>query len=224
MNCCSECGKEEEGAVKLKACKSCMQAKYCNAKCQRNHWPKHKKLCRQRVAQLREEALFKDPPAKEECPICFVLMPKRLICCVSLPPATILSVPIYDFVEANEELKDVGMEGYYSCCGKSICVGCEHSFNNSGNASKCPFCNSDRGKTDEGGVEDMMKRVEANDPASMYMLAGNYHNGGGGLQQDRTKAIELYTKAAELGYCKAHNFLGNIYHEGGGFEEGQVPL
>ena len=61
----------------------------------------------------------------------------------------------------------------------------------------------------------MMKRVEANDPASMYMLAGYYHNGGGGLQQDRTKAIELYTKAAELGCSKAHSFLGNIYYEGG---------
>jgi TPR repeat protein len=60
-----------------------------------------------------------------------------------------------------------------------------------------------------------MKRVEANDAASIYLLAGCYYNGFNGLQQDRTKAIDLYVRAAELGYSKAHHYLGNIYHEGG---------
>jgi len=41
----------EEGGVSLKACKSCMQVKYCNAICQKNHWPKHKKLCKERAAE-----------------------------------------------------------------------------------------------------------------------------------------------------------------------------
>jgi hypothetical protein len=90
--CCAECGKEE-GGVSLKTCKPCMQVKYCNADCQKNHWPKHKKQCKQRAAELRDEALFKDPPPKEECLICFLPMPIELICCVSLPPATISSVP-----------------------------------------------------------------------------------------------------------------------------------
>ena len=201
-----------------------MDVKYCNAECQKNHWPKHKIACKLRAAKLRDEALFKDPPAKEECPICFVPMPKRLICCVSLPPATISSVPIYDFAEANEELKDVGMEGYYSCCGKSICVGCEHSFNNSGNASKCPFCNSDRSKTVEERVEEMMKRVEANDAASIFLLATHYNQGLNGLQLDRTKAMELYTRAAELGCSKAHNELGVIYHDGGNMKKAKFHL
>ena len=47
-------------------------------------------------AMKQDEALFKDPPPKEECPICFLPMPNKLICCVSLPPATITSVPIND--------------------------------------------------------------------------------------------------------------------------------
>jgi hypothetical protein len=92
--CCAECG--EKGDASLKTCKSCMSVKYCNADCQKRHWPTHKKDCKLRAAELRDEALFKDPPAKEDCPICFLPMPAQLICCFSLPSATILSVPIYD--------------------------------------------------------------------------------------------------------------------------------
>jgi hypothetical protein len=73
------CGVDEGGGVSLKACKSCMLVKYCNRKCQQNHWPKHKKPCKQRAAELHDEALFKDYP------ICFLPMPEKLINCVSLP-------------------------------------------------------------------------------------------------------------------------------------------
>jgi hypothetical protein len=97
---CAECGKEG-GDVSLKMCKACMHARYCSAACQRNHWPTHKKFCKQRAAELRDEALFKDPP-KEDCPICFLPMPIMLVTCILLPPATISSVPVHDFAEANE--------------------------------------------------------------------------------------------------------------------------
>ena len=139
-NCCSECGKEEEeGAVKLKACKSCMHAKYCNAACQKKHWPKHKIPCKLRAAELRDEALFKDPPTKEECPIGFLPMPTKMISCATLPPATISSVPIYDFAKANNGVEDKPMEEYYVCCGKYVCKGCVYSFSMTGNKRKCPF-------------------------------------------------------------------------------------
>jgi hypothetical protein len=82
-----------------------------------------------------------------------------------------LSVPIYDFAEANEELAIVLLEQYFPCCGKIICGGCVHSLRESGNDDKCPFCNSEGGKTDEECVEDLMKRVEADDAASICMLA-----------------------------------------------------
>ena len=213
-HCCAECGKEE--GVSLKMCKSCLETKYCDATCQKNHWPKHKKACKLQAAELRDEALFKDdPPAKEDCPICSLPMPDRLICCVSLPPATIMSVPIYDFAEANEELAGKGMEKYCPCCGKSICKGCVHSFSESGNDYKCPFCNSEGGKTDEERVEQIMKRVEANDAASINLLAHHYNLGLRGVQQDQARALELLTKAADLGYSEAHNNLAGIYHYGG---------
>ena len=64
-SCCAECGKEEgDGGVSLKACKSCMQVRYCNAACQHKNWPAHKIACKLRAAELRDEALFKDPPGQ----------------------------------------------------------------------------------------------------------------------------------------------------------------
>jgi hypothetical protein len=211
---CADCGKEEvEGIVSLKACKSCMLVKYCNAECQKNHWPTHKKLCKQRAAELRDEALFKDPPAKEDCPICFLPMPVKLICCLSLPPATILSVPIYDYEIEHSIGK--ATEVYYSCCGKSICGGCVDSFCKSGNDDKCPFCNSDRDKTDEDEVEEIMKRVEVNDAGAMYVLGSHYCHGTYELPQDLERAIALWKQAAKLGSSKAHNELGVHFQEGG---------
>jgi hypothetical protein len=171
---------------------------------------KHKKQCKERAAELCDEALFKHPPAKEDCPICFLPMSDKLISCVSLPP-TRSSVPIYDFAKANGST-----DGYYPCCGKNICRGCLHSFAQSGNEGKCPFCNYDRGsKTVEDGVEDNMKRAAANDPASIFLLATHYHLGRAGFQQDHAKATELYTRAAELGCSKAHSHLADVYHQGG---------
>ena len=117
--CCADCGKEEGGVVKLK--------EYCNADCQRNHWSKHKKGCKQRAAELRDEALFKDPPPKEDCPVCCIPMSMSLVSSVSLPPATITSVPIYNFLVANVVLASVAMEAHYDCCGKNVCGGFIHS-------------------------------------------------------------------------------------------------
>ena len=89
-------------------------------------------------------------------------------------------------------------------------------FAQSGNASKCPFCNSDRSsKTREENNEDLMKRVEANHAASICALANFYQHGLNGFQQDHLKAIEQYTRAADLGRSKAHSHLGDVYHEGG---------
>ena len=225
ISCCAECGKEEEGGVSLKMCKSCMSVKYCNAECQHKHWPTHKIECKLRAAELRDEALFKDPPSKEDCSICFLPMPGRLICCVSLPPATLLSVsvPIYDFAKANEELATEGTDGYYPCCGKNICRGCVYSFGQSGNGDKCPFCNSDRaGKTVEEDVEDNMKRAEANDADSIWLMAGYYYRGLGGLQQDHTKAMELYNRAAELGCSKANLTLADVFREEGNMKKAKL--
>jgi TPR repeat protein len=92
-----------------------------------------------------------------------------------------------------------------------------HSCRESGNDDKCPFCNSDRGtKSDEDRVEELKKRVEANDPASMFVLAHHYHH------TDLTKATELYARSADLGNSKAHYRLGYIYEDGGNLKKAKI--
>ena len=200
MNQISVCCASALGGVNLKTCKRCMLVKYCNASCQHKHWPKHKILCKERAAELRDEALFKYPPPKEDCPICFLPMPASLITCVTLPDATITSVPMQDFVDAYEELGKMDSEQYYPCCGKTICKGCTHSFIEFENDGKCPFCNSNQGGKSGQEAEELSNRMRANDPASICLLATNYHYGLAGLQQDRTMSMELFTKSADLGH------------------------
>ena len=67
-------------------------------------------------------------------------------------------------------------------------------------------------------IEEIMKRVEANDTGSMCLLAYLYFKGAMGEQQDRKKAMELYAKATDLGYSKAHILLGDIYY----YFEGEI--
>ena len=70
VDVCANCGKE--GSDGLKACTACKLVKYCNRDCQIAHRSKHKKACRKRAAEIRGEELFKQPPPKEDCPICLL--------------------------------------------------------------------------------------------------------------------------------------------------------
>ena len=98
------------GVVSLKTCKSCKLVKYCNPCVKGIIGQNTKKECKQRAEELRDEALFKDPPDKEDCPICFLPKPIELLSCVSLPPASVSSVPIYDFVNDHRGLADEAMD------------------------------------------------------------------------------------------------------------------
>ncbi|KZW03512.1 hypothetical protein EXIGLDRAFT_664113 [Exidia glandulosa HHB12029] len=44
-NFCFECRKEQQNGD-LKRCSACASALYCDAVCQKKHWPEHKRLCR----------------------------------------------------------------------------------------------------------------------------------------------------------------------------------
>ena len=105
----------------------------------------------------------------------------RQECCVSLPDATLSSVPIYDSAIANVKLANMSTERHFPCCGKNICRGCGYSFHMSGIEHKCPFCNTgSKGNAEQ--VQEIRKRVAANDPASIFVLA-NYHEHGSGVLQ-----------------------------------------
>jgi TPR repeat protein len=61
-----------------------------------------------------------------------------------------------------------------------------------------------------------MKQVEVNHAASIYLLADSCYKGARGVQQDHAKAMKLYARSGELGFSKAHYYLGLHYYSNGG--------
>ena len=55
---CANCGQEGGDGVKLKNCTACLLVKYCGVDCQRAHRKLHKKACKQRAAELKDEELY----------------------------------------------------------------------------------------------------------------------------------------------------------------------
>ncbi|KAL7529180.1 hypothetical protein ACHAXR_002833, partial [Thalassiosira sp. AJA248-18] len=160
---CASCGK---GGDNLKACTACKLVKYCNVTCQKAHRPKHKKECKKRASEIFDEALFKTPPPKEDCPICFLRLP--------LEPSD---------------------TQYQECCGKIICSGCVYGEVNARQSAElfCPFCRAPAPTSDEGSVERMKERIEVGDTVAMYNLGCRYRRGGG-VPQDSNKALELWNQ------------------------------
>ena len=185
---CANCGKE---GMNLNICNKCKEAKYCNAACKKKHRSKHKKQCERRVAELRDEKLFKEQcPLYGDCPICFLRLP------------TIASGRMY-----------------MSCCGKIICSGCSYAdvYDNHGDIitdEKCPFCRTPPPSTDYEDIERLKKRMEVGDSHAFSIMGYYYSNGLYGLPQDSTKALELWHKAGKFGY----NNIGHAYDNGQGVE------
>ena len=72
--CCAASGKVSDD---LKRCDACKLVKYCNRECQATHRRAHKKTCKKRAAELFDEQLFKQPPANDNCPVCFLPLPLK---------------------------------------------------------------------------------------------------------------------------------------------------
>ena len=179
-NTYANCGKGEETSGDLKACTACKLVKYCNRDCQIAHRPQHKKACRKRAVELHDEALFEQPPPPEECPICMLPFPRHAY-----------------------------MRTFRSCCGKSICDGCEYAIHESGAKGLCPFCRTPCAKSDEEEIKRLKKLMEKGNPTAYNNFAGLYERGSHGMPQNHAKANELYLKAGELGCADAYYNLGN---------------
>ena len=61
MMCCAGCGKAEVDDIKLRTCTACKSVRYCGIQCQKDHRSKHKRECKKRAAELRDEILFRQP-------------------------------------------------------------------------------------------------------------------------------------------------------------------
>ena len=190
---CANCGKE--GGESMNTCNKCDLVQYCNAACKKKHKSKHKKKCERRATELFDEKLFKEPPPREECPICM------------LPP------PLYG---SNY----TGMN-FHSCCGKNICDGCTYSMCETGgkNMEVCPFCTTTPPRSPEEEVKRVMKLMEKGNADAFFQLAGYYAQGIYDMPQDWAKANELLLKAGELGCAGGYYNLGNCCtNEGMGVE------
>ena len=65
------------------------------------------------------------------------------------------------------------------------------------------------------------KRMEADDAQAMCELGVLYSEGIHGFPQDWDKALELWHRAAELGYTASYFILGNAYFYGRGVEKSE---
>ena len=92
-----------------------------------------------------DNALFKQPPANEDCPICFLPVP---------------------FMSTGSK--------YQSCCGKVICSGCIHAVRIMDDEAKCPFCRVPVPLSYEEIIEMNMKRAEMDDATANYNLGCYY--------------------------------------------------
>ena len=193
VNLCANCGKGEESVGDLKACTACKMVKYCNRDCQIAHRPQHKKECKKRAAELYEEALFRDPPPPEDCPICMLPLP--------------LDAEKYFFK---------------LCCGKVLCFGCivsmtiEETRKGKKKEHLCPYCRSPH--SDEGQVEQYKNLMEKGNAMAFFESGCYYARGTNGMRQDWVKANELWLKAGELGCAQAYFNLGSSYYHGMGVE------
>ncbi len=194
-NCCASCGIAEVDDVKLKECDGCDLVSYCSDACQELHRPEHVGKCKKRAAELRDEILFKQPESSHlgDCPIC----------CLPL----------------SLDYKQSVMQ---ACCSKLICNGCSYANKlrqvrvrvRENTWFNCPFCRHPLPKTIEEGYNNLIQRVEANDPVALCHLGTELcHNG------DYDGAFKYYTRAAELGDADAHYNLSIMYRKGEGVEK-----
>ena len=80
-NECANCRAAASGTIKLKNCTACRLVKYCGVDCQKAHRKQHKKACKQRAAELKDERLYSqghERPEGDFCPICTLLIPLRM--------------------------------------------------------------------------------------------------------------------------------------------------
>ena len=228
MSKCAACGK---GGDNLKACTSCEQVSYCNAKCRNAHRSKHKKACKQYAAERRnknaairaevdaiierfskieisDEELFADPPPKEDCEICFLPMPCGTRRCK---------------LSGRAGLVGITHKLYQSCCGKRLCLGCMRAADDEmkkGTLKRCcPFCRLPLANSDNEDIQRVKKRIKLKDGDAFLALGVKYYDGTNGLPQDYRKAFELFNRGAEVGSVGAHCFLANAYLTGQGVEK-----
>ena len=193
---CANCGTTASDTVKLKECVACRLVKYCGVDCQRAHRKQHKKACKQRAAEIKDEQLYSqglERPEGDFCPIC------------TLP------IPLPKDVHSVFEV----------CCMKRICKGCAVVTQKRG-MHDCPFCRTPLPDNEVDVLTMVQARVAKKDPAAFSFLASTYFQGTLGLQKDMRRAVKRWSEAAELGSIPALYSLGVAHDRGEGVEQDEA--
>jgi hypothetical protein len=184
---CAACGIAAVDNVTLKDCDGgCDLVKYCGDECQENHRMQHEQDCKKRKAELHDKGLFEQPDISHhgECPIC----------CLPLP------------IEGKKST-------FMTCCCKVICKGCNYANQKREIEQRlkhrCAFCREPVPESDEESNKRVMERIKKNNPVAISQMGNKLF-----IEGDYGKALEYFTKAAELGDVVAHFSLGGMYYEG----------
>lgn len=110
----------------------------------------------------------------------------------------------------------VALHMYFSCCGKTICCGCnhEHQMKSPETRNSCAFCRTALPKNAEALLARLGKRIERNDSTALLNMSGHYGNVWHGLPVNEAKSIELLRKSVALG-CPAAKYKLAHFHENG---------
>ena len=125
--------------------------------------------------------LFKQPPAREDCPICFLPLPLQM----------------------SQQTK------YFSCCGKVICQGCIVSAHVAGVNRVCPFCRAPENISNAEFTRRTEERIKRGDPEAMVIACLQLCKNGN--EEEKERGNELLRQAANLGLCTAQYRLGCAY-------------
>ncbi|EJK63032.1 hypothetical protein THAOC_16338 [Thalassiosira oceanica] len=193
---CANCGKQGSDTVKLKSCTACRLVKYCSVDCQKAHRKLHKKACKQRAAELKDEQLYSQGHERPEGDFCS-------ICTLPIP------MPMGKH------------SGFNVCCMKRICDGCDIAAQKRGMLG-CAFCRTRYPGNDADVLAMIQARVAKKDPDAINRLGQRYFHGDLGLQKDMRKGVEMYTEAAELGSIEAFCNLGLAHVTGRGVEQDEA--
>ena len=216
---CAACGKE---GGNLNTCNKCMIVKYCNAACKKKHRSKHKKACEKRVAELQDEALFREHPPTDDCPICFLPLPV-----------------------------DESQISFHPCCGKVICSGCIYAMSggkdlcafcrelaptsdeeviqrtkklmkngiaDAFNALAGFYVNEGHGMPqDWAKTNELFLRAGELGCSEGYFNLGNSYRTGRGVEMDKKKATHYYELGAVNGNLSARHNLGCMELDAGNY-------
>ena len=102
-------------------------------------------------------------------------------------------------------IKNVNLLGLIALLSILVLSGCETT-----KSKGCPYSNSH--------ISETQQKAETGDPIAQYIVAV-WHQHGGCLPKDISKAIDSFQRAADQGFTSAEYQLATIYFYGDGIPE-----